>query len=87
MSYTVTKKVDAVGSFCPGPLMELVRGIKEVEVGEIVELLSSDKGSAAEVQKWCEKSGNELLEIKQYDGDTQGFVIKKGERKRRRRRE
>ena len=25
---TVTRTLDARGSFCPGPLMELIRGIK-----------------------------------------------------------
>ena len=57
MSYVITKSVDAVGSFCPGPLKELVRAVKAAEEGSIIELLSSDKGSIGEVPKWCEKAG------------------------------
>ena len=46
------KIVDARGSFCPGPLMELIAAIKMVEVGDEIEVLSSDKGSAAEIPQW-----------------------------------
>jgi TusA-related sulfurtransferase len=28
--------LDARGSFCPGPLMELIRGIRQAKVGEII---------------------------------------------------
>ena len=34
--------VDARGSWCPGPLMELVRVIKDEPVGTEFDLLSSD---------------------------------------------
>lgn len=85
MSYTISKSVDAVGSYCPGPLMELVRAIKAAEVGDVIELLSSDKGSEAELPKWCEKAGHELLEVVDVDDKVKSYRIKKGERQRRRR--
>ena len=60
--------VDATGSFCPGPLMELIAGLKEAEVGEVLELLSSDKGSAADVPEWVNKVGHEMLGSEEKDG-------------------
>ena len=36
MAATITRTVDARGSFCPGQLMELIRAIKESEVGDTV---------------------------------------------------
>ncbi len=62
------KVVDATGSFCPGPLMELIANLKEAEVGEVVELLSSDKGSAADVPEWVNKVGHEMLGSEEKDG-------------------
>ncbi len=53
--------VDARGSFCPGPLMELIAAIKMVEVGDEIEVLSSDKGSANEIPQWLKKVGHEHL--------------------------
>lgn len=55
------KLVDARGSFCPGPLMELIAAIKMVQVGDEIEVLSSDKGSANEIPQWLRKVGHEHL--------------------------
>ncbi len=62
------KVVDATGSFCPGPLMELIAGLKDVEIGDVLELLSSDKGSAADVPEWVGKVGHEMLGSDEKDG-------------------
>jgi TusA-related sulfurtransferase len=41
----VTRTIDARGSFCPGPLMELIRGIREGQVGDVLAVWSTDAGS------------------------------------------
>jgi len=43
------KVIDARGSFCPGPLMELIAAIKSNPVGSTIEILSTDKGSAKDI--------------------------------------
>lgn len=68
--------VDARGSYCPGPLMELIKTIKKVPVGEKIELLSSDASSAKDVPEWVKKAGHELLEVKKEE-DFWRIVIKK----------
>ena len=55
------KVIDARGSFCPGPLMELIAAMKMVNVGDEIEVLSSDKGSANEIPQWIKKVGHEFL--------------------------
>jgi TusA-related sulfurtransferase len=50
----VTRTVDARGSFCPGPLMELIRAIRESEVGDVIAVRSTDKGSKTDIPKWVE---------------------------------
>jgi len=42
---TPTRVIDARGSFCPGPLMELIRGIRESTPGTVLSVYSSDSGS------------------------------------------
>ena len=42
---TIDKEIDARGSFCPGPLMELIRGMKALPVGGVLAVLSGDPGS------------------------------------------
>ena len=36
------KTVDARGAYCPGPLMELIATLKLVDIGDEIEVLSSD---------------------------------------------
>ena len=43
------KIIDARNTFCPGPLMELISNMKHASVGDVLELLSTDKGSAADI--------------------------------------
>ncbi len=60
--------IDARGTFCPGPLMELIAGIKQAEVGEELEVLSTDEGSANDIPEWVNKVGHEIVENFQADG-------------------
>ncbi len=53
--------IDARGSFCPGPLMELIAAMKMVEVGDEIEILSTDKGSAGDIPQWLKKVGHEHI--------------------------
>ena len=65
---SATRVIDARGSFCPGPLMELIAGMKLAQVGDRLELLSTDKGSAADVPEWIRKVGHEVVENREEAG-------------------
>jgi tRNA 2-thiouridine synthesizing protein A len=67
-TYTVTRTIDARGSFCPGPLMELIRAIREASVGDILAVYSSDSGSKVDIPKWIEKAGHRLVVLETRDG-------------------
>ena len=60
--------IDARGSFCPGPLMELIAGIKFGAVGDEFEVLSTDKGSASDIPEWVRKVGHQLLDTREEAG-------------------
>ncbi|HEX9635641.1 MAG TPA: sulfurtransferase TusA family protein [Candidatus Limnocylindria bacterium] len=63
-----TLTVDARGSFCPGPLMELIRAIRESAPGQVIAVYSSDSGSKLDIPKWVEKANHRLLGIETRDG-------------------
>lgn len=65
---STNKVIDARGSFCPGPLMELITYMKQASVGDTLELLSTDEGSAADVPEWVAKVGHEMLGSEKVDG-------------------
>lgn len=62
------KVIDARGTFCPGPLMELIAGIKLLEVGDELEVLSSDKGSSSDIPEWVNKVGHEMVSSTEEEG-------------------
>ena len=64
---SMSRTVDARGSFCPGPLMELIRAIREGQVGDIIAVYSSDKGSKTDIPKWIEKAGHRLVSLEARD--------------------
>ena len=70
MSETIgaPRLIDARGSFCPGPLMELIRAIRESQVGDVLIVRSSDKGSKIDIPKWVEKAGHRLVSLESLEG-------------------
>ena len=73
---TITRTIDARGSFCPGPLMELIRGIRESQVGDVLAVYSSDKGSRIDIPKWVEKAGHRLVAVESREGYDEIIVEK-----------
>ena len=56
------KIVDAKNTFCHGPLMELIASMKQAEVGDELEVLSTDEGSANDIPEWIKKVGHQVLD-------------------------
>jgi TusA-related sulfurtransferase len=74
---TITRTVDARGSYCPGPLMELIRAIRESQVGDVLAVLSTDNGSRTDIPKWVEKAGHRLVGVDTRDGYDEIVVEKR----------
>jgi TusA-related sulfurtransferase len=74
--YDIAIEIDARGSFCPGPMMELIKAIRQAEVGEFLSLLSSDEGTRNDVPAWVEKAKHELVEIIDENGYDR-YIVKK----------
>ena len=72
----VDKSIDARGMACPGPLMNLIGAIRQGQVGQVFEVLSSDEGSKTDIPAWVAKAKHELVEVQQEDGYARFFVRK-----------
>ena len=60
-SLKVDKTVDARGTACPGPLLEAKRGMAEVPMGGVMEVMSSDSGTNEDIPLWAKKVGRQYL--------------------------
>lgn len=72
-----TRTLDARGSYCPGPLMELIRAIREGAVGDVIAVWSTDAGSRNDIPMWVEKAGHRLVSIETRDGYDEIVVEKR----------
>ena len=61
------KVIDARNTYCPGPLMELITHMKQASVGDTLELLSTDNGTANDVPEWINKVGHEMVSSEKVD--------------------
>jgi len=58
----------AVGMKCPRPLFEVSRSVKEMEKGQVLEVHADDPAFRLDIEAWCRRTGNTLLELRR-DGD------------------
>ena len=54
----------------------IYKGIKEIEIGQVIEAHSTDPGSMTDFPAWARTSGNEILKTEQED-DVIKFYIKR----------
>ncbi len=58
----ISIKLDCSGMQCPGPIMKVFETVKEMRGGELLEVSASDPGFARDIDAWCRRTGNTLIE-------------------------
>ena len=72
----IDKKLDCSGLLCPMPVVKTTKAMKELQVGEVLEMLSTDPGSMPDMKAWANQTKHELLDAQEGDGKFT-FIIKK----------
>jgi tRNA 2-thiouridine synthesizing protein A len=70
--------VDARALLCPMPVVKTAKAMKELQTGEVLKLISTDRGSVADIPAWAESTNNELIEWHEEAGDFV-FHLRKGQ--------
>ncbi len=75
---TVTKNMtlDCYGLLCPMPIIQTAKKIKELKVGEVLEVASTDEGIKADMPAWCKMTGHDFLGLEE-DGDVYRAYVRK----------
>lgn len=68
--------LDCVGLYCPMPIIKTREKVKELEVGQVLEVIADDKGIKADMPAWCRSTGNEFLGVEEEDGEYRVYVRK-----------
>jgi len=68
--------LDCFGLLCPMPIIETARKIKELKVGQVLEVAATDEGIKADMPAWCKATGNEFLGVEEKGGEYKVYVKK-----------
>ena len=56
-----THELDTLGLKCPQPILKVAVKAKELQPGDILEVLADCHSFPDDIVAWCEKTGNTLL--------------------------
>jgi tRNA 2-thiouridine synthesizing protein A len=68
------KIVDLKGLPCPMPVVRISQEILTVDVGQVVEAITTDPGSLADFPAWATSTGQEILQTNQAAGEIRFYV-------------
>jgi tRNA 2-thiouridine synthesizing protein A len=72
------KFLDASGLLCPEPVMLLHKAVREMQAGEVIEVLATDPSTQRDIPKFCQFLGHELIAQEQRDGNYVYWIRKVG---------
>lgn len=67
---------DIIYMMCPMHLLTIKQKIKEIQVGQVLAVLTDYEGALEDIPSWCAISGNEFLGVFE-DTDHYKFYIRK----------
>ena len=71
-----TETLDTKGMNCPMPILKAKKSIKKLNVGDTLEVYSTDPGSVRDFASFCKATGNDLLESGE-DAGVYRYLIRK----------
>ena len=73
--------IDAKGLKCPGPIVKVADTIKNLPVGASVYVEATEDAFYSDVAVWCDRTGNQLKEIKIEEGVIKASIVQGLEKK------
>jgi len=70
------KTLDCSGMLCPVPVIKTSKAIKEIQVGQVLQMVATDPGAPADMEAWSRQTGNELLDSHK-EGDKFVFYFRR----------
>jgi tRNA 2-thiouridine synthesizing protein A len=70
------ESIDCFGLMCPMPIVKTSQQIKKMKVGQVLEIVATDKGIKQDMPAWCKTTGNECLGMEEGAGEIKVYVKK-----------
>lgn len=60
--------LDCSGMSCPLPVVKTSKAIKQIEVGQILQMIATDPGAPPDMEAWTRQTGHEMAASYEEDG-------------------
>jgi tRNA 2-thiouridine synthesizing protein A len=76
MTINFDQTLDVKGAKCPMPLVKSRKAVSNIEVGQVLKVVATDRGSVADFQGWARTAKNvELVEQETAQEDGQDLYV------------
>jgi TusA-related sulfurtransferase len=70
------KSIDCFGLMCPMPIIKTAQTVKGMKIGQVLEVVATDKGIKQDMPAWCKTTGNECVSIEDKGEEIKVYVRK-----------
>ena len=68
--------LDCRGLLCPMPVLKTSTAIKNLKVGQVLEVLATDPGAKSDMLAWSKRTGYELVRMEEEAGVLKFYIRK-----------
>ncbi|MEE1132290.1 MAG: sulfurtransferase TusA family protein [Caryophanon sp.] len=72
----ITQTVDAKGLACPMPIVRTKKAMDTINSGEVLAVLTTDKGALSDFTAWAKAGGHTIVEQKEEAGVFSFYIQK-----------
>jgi tRNA 2-thiouridine synthesizing protein A len=76
VSTEATQLLDARGLYCPEPVMLLHNAVRDMNAGDVLEVLATDPSTRRDIPRFCQFLGHELVAEEEVGGEYR-YLIRK----------
>ena len=68
--------LDCFGLICPVPVYLTAKKIKEIKIGQVLEIIANDEEALQDIPAYCRESGQKFLKFKEEEGQFKFYIEK-----------
>lgn len=72
----ITQTINVKGLACPMPIVKTKKAMSTIESGDVLEVLTTDKGALSDFTAWAKAGGHTIVEQKEEAGVFSFYIQK-----------
>lgn len=70
----VDRTLDCRDTLCPGPIVEVMKALRSLHRGQVLEVIATDPGFVPDVEAFARRTGHALLRVERRDGTVHAWL-------------